>query len=394
MAKKKKLAGVIARDTKDMQASAEFLFMEAWSRVEDILENLRKEVMAVIAASLSRDDTISYQAITKANRLDRLEDVLKRAVDSAAGDIVDLWSEFQGYYDIYGRLFAGFVARKTQPPWMPVKVDLKSKVEVKDGFDPCVGHVHAYLRALADQIVAEIRKAALAEESFSALLQRVRKVLSIGAGAPRPRTREADKKGSNVPLKDENDRWKIDMNFPAGLTVSEGVYTVEDAEDFVQTLRSSMNWKYRAPGKTKAQGEKNEWLRKLEHLLAYDAVSQLHEGTLQIGSKAMGIEDFEWVTSGPHVCDFCAKRDGKTMTEIRAEIKDEYKDTPPPLHPRCNCQLVPKIKDDWSRSEVEKAGYEWNPDDGIVYRADRQEKSFGYTDMTFDEYLQQIGVRR
>lgn len=178
----------------------------------------------------------------------------------------------------------------------------------------------------------------------------------------------------------------------ANVDVTTGVYTDADYAGFMKDLQASNQWSYRARAATKAEGKQNDYLRKLEQILQYDAASQLHDGLLQIGSDEMGIADFAWVTSGPNVCDQCGDRDGLTLEEIADTLDDDYGDDPPPVHPNCNCQLVPQIKTDWAKTDVEAAGMSWDNNTGTVYNADTNETSAGFSDMTLDDYMQQIGA--
>jgi hypothetical protein len=174
----------------------------------------------------------------------------------------------------------------------------------------------------------------------------------------------------------------------------EGVYTQEQIESFLTRQQQAMQWDHRQyrPWFTDEIKANNRFLRDLEQLLGYDAVTQLHSGMLQIGSEQMGIDDFEWVATKPRTCDCCADRDGLTMKEIKAKFNDQYGDDPPPLHPNCRCSLVPKISDSWGSDVLEQKGFKWNPRNGEAsYVATDTEKKYGIQDMSLDDFMNKFG---
>jgi len=92
----------------------------------------------------------------------------------------------------------------------------------------------------------------------------------------------------------------------------------------------------------------------LERDLTSDFVDKVRSGENE-AAKKNGITQFVWIAiNGPHgktkelACDYCNKRDGLTTKEIKAKLKDDWKDDPEwskkyaiPLHPNCWCRLAP-----------------------------------------------------
>ena len=177
------------------------------------------------------------------------------------------------------------------------------------------------------------------------------------------------------------------------ISVTEGVFTQEDVDLLKADLTDANNWAYRQidPNAKMSDRINNANLRSFEQLLSADALDQLHSGMLQIGGENLGINDMQWVaTHTSTTCDHCTDRDGLTTLQISDQIKDEYGDDPPPLHPNCYCQLIPKIKDDWAENALSDAGMNWDPETGDLIGEDGTVDD-SQSKMTFDEYLKLVG---
>ena len=82
--------------------------------------------------------------------------------------------------------------------------------------------------------------------------------------------------------------------------------------------------------------------------------AQLPNAAAREAWKTAGVKRLKWVTSGSSDCPFCSKMDGKTVaieeafvpeggevTGLEQKLKVDRKMFHPPLHPGCDCQVVP-----------------------------------------------------
>lgn len=382
----------IAKDYRAVQRRFNSLFHVYMREIGKIIEDAGKDTVGIVAQSLGHYEKINYRELDLHGVWDLLEKTLDRRWKLAAQVIEAYWTEKGRNFDLMSRLVVSFIAKKTSPPWIPNKVDLKSKVSKDGGFDPRMGHIRFYLQKMTDQIMNQVKQGALNEESVSRILARIRRMFNRGQG----RVKEAE------------DPFKLNWTDPSETSdstiargpvdIEEGIFTLEDVDSFVADQRAAMQWEYRQyrPWFTDTLKSANRYLRDLEQLMGYSATTALHTGMISIGPKEMGIDDFAWVTATTETtCDVCMSRDGLTMKEIGEKIKDEYGDMTPPLHPNCRCAIVPAIKDSWSEDVLSQDGVEWDSNTGLIYQASDQEKDAGIRDMTWDEYLKNIpGVER
>lgn len=103
----------------------------------------------------------------------------------------------------------------------------------------------------------------------------------------------------------------------------------------------------------------------LEREITDDFVTRVNNGTHE-GAKAQGITDFVWIAIvDDRTDDCCLKRDGLTVTEIRAKLKGEWADdkcraSVPPAHPNCRCRVAPATGDLPEVPESNEADfYDW-----------------------------------
>lgn len=386
-----KLQDRINKDFKSVIKRANTTFDLHASIIGGVIENAGKDTISTVAAILSNYPDLNYGLISSHRTFDRLTSTLNHRWEIAAQSVEDLWGDAKSDFDILSRISVAFICKKSSPPWVNNKLDLKTLVSTDGGYDPRMGHIRFYFRKQVDAIMQSIQQGCLNGETLNQILTRVRKFFSRGRG--RMGGREAAR-GSWEDIMTSidtgaEDQFEETLYGPAD--ISEGTYTLEDVERFTARQEKVQGWESRQyrPWFTDELKSSNRYLRDLEQILVADAVDQLHEGLLQIGSEEQNIEDFVWIaTRGPKgLCDECAARDGMTMTEIKDKMKDKYKDQVPPLHPNCRCQLSPQLDRKWVDKVVDDGDKSWDPDSGKVYIADKQEKEYGITDMTLDEYM-------
>lgn len=376
----------IEKDYAQIQRRADSMFQASATDIGSMLEAANNDAINSISTILSYNSDVSYAHLTRVRSLDRLRHILEHRYDVCASDIENYWGARRKDFDLLARLSMSFISKKASPPWMRTELNLADKLSKDGRLDPRMGHIRFYLRSMVDAIIKEITRGALEEDpSLHKILKRVRRLFD----RKEPRNVREDSTNYN-PNSQVNLDQQDEFNLNGTIGISEGTFTMEDVARFQDFQKRAMRWDYREykPWFSDSLKNNNRYLRDLEQILSSDAIDQLHSGMLEIGSEEMGVKDFAWVLSRPQpVCDECTKRDGLTMTEIKSKMKDQYRDQPPPLHPHCRCQIAPKLKDDWAKNELKKSGMEWDDSTGDVYQAGKQEKKYGITDMTFDQYV-------
>lgn len=380
-----KLQKRIVKDYKDIQRKANALFQVAALNIGKIIEKAGQDVIQTIAMNLSLHPSIDYASLASLGTFDRIERLVELRLKHAASDVAQQWTYHRENFPILARTSMSFIARKASPPWVSVKLNLKDKVDsARDGiYDPRMGHIQFYFDKMADQVIAQMKQGALNQESLHDILERIRPLFL-------DKSTRRSKEAAKPPKIEETIYSRSDETTPAEkIDVEEGHFTLEDVQGFIEDLRAANNWEYRQykPWFTDSIKRRNSFLSQLEQALMSDAMALLHDNQLQIGPKEMGIKDFTWIAAYQEkTCEFCGKRHEMSMKDIKRTLKDKYKDLPPPLHPHCNCQLVPRISDDWAESQLKKDDMEWDSNEGLTYKAGK-DAEYGAVDMTYDEFM-------
>ena len=371
----------IEKSYKLVQRKAEAIFQSYAQEIGKDIELASRDVIGIVAANISSFESVNYLKLNSSGILTRIQRQVNSRLELLADKISERWTEARKTYDILSRVSMAYIGRKASPPWSETKLNLKDSLRfAKDGgSDPRKGRIHSLMARLTDQIVDEVRRGALVEESSQAIVSRIRGMFQ------RSSLNEAEKKVQvkQVTMKKENVTTKID----------EGVYSEDDLKDMIQRSIVANKWEYRQyrPWFSDTLKRRNRIMRDLEQGLMTDAVSMLHSGELQIGPEQMGVQDFMWKTNKQETtCEVCGKRNEKTMKWIRANMKDKFRDMVPPLHPNCNCELIPIVSDEWPEKVLSDGDLEWDSNDGAVYKADKLERRLGVKDMTFDEYMSEF----
>lgn len=375
----------IEKSYKLVQRKAEGIFQSYAQEIGKEIEEAGQDVTGIVAANVSSFSEIDYLKLRSSGILKRIQSQTAARLELLADTIGERWTDARKTYDILSRVAMAYIGRKSSPPWKTTKLNLKDGLSfAKDGTsDPRTGRIHALMARLSDQITDEVRRGALYGETPSQIVSRVRDLFK------RSDLKESAKPISQKTLKASRSESSFESK-DIETSIESGVYSEEDLQAMIQRAIVANKWEYRQyrPWFSDALKRKNRIMRDLEQGLMTDAVSMLHAGELQIGPEQMGVEDFVWKTNKQETtCEVCGKRNEKTMKWIRANMKDKFRDMVPPLHPNCNCELIPQISKEWPESVLKKEGLEWDSNDGSVYKADKRERTLGVKDMTFDEYM-------
>lgn len=397
-------------DYKRQMRTANTLYRYYRDQIAEVIRQTTGDTLNLVSGHLALlpPDQMNFMTARRYNILDRLKDDLHRLYDHAGYLIEKQWEDQRLMLGLHARLVAGYIARKNQPPWMPVVLDFEAVRNQRK--DLWRNLIHFHMRNLADFVVRQVNQALVNEESLHDILQRVRSVLKVKP--KKRRAREIDYRDPSLKsIQDmgENvaDTWSDTQTIfgKPPVEVTEGTFTLEDVEQLQADQVKAMGWEQRAyTPDDDALWEKNKMLNALEQSLTTDVLDLMHDGVIQIGTDNMGIKDFVWVLSRPQPeCDSCTDRDGLTMTDIKKKFgsgvfsKGEAwppglkKDSPPPLHPHCRCQIVPQLNDEWSKNALKKSGYEWDEDDGTAFNPNVSQRKLGFKDLSWDEWMAKVG---
>ncbi|MBL0233230.1 MAG: hypothetical protein IPQ08_06155 [Chitinophagaceae bacterium] len=315
------------------------------SNVGEVIDEHKNIVLKIISFELSHMMNINYKDALAHGVIRRMTQHIDHTFNMCSDKIKKYADEIQSDADLFGRLTAGYIARKVTPPWIEVNLNLKDKPrKVMDV--PWMGLFDFYFKKLSDDIMNRITQGLLYEESITDILTRVRGLF------PKPKIKSKEDDGGNygfdsggvgISGRDDNtldDSFKINKTIfgKAPVMVSEGVYTLEDVELMHNRLYEANNWEsrqYRSWFSDELKSQ-NKYLSSLEQSLGSMMTEGVNQGMIQIGDESLGIKDFIWKVDKPQKkCDECTSRHDLTMTQIKKQVKDKYKDQSPPLHPNC-----------------------------------------------------------
>ncbi len=384
------LRNKVLKDYKDGLKGANTLFLYSTSKIAKILYETRERVFQIVAGqvgALGEKTTYMHAIQTGTDR--RLTYHILQAYEEAALKIEPIWQSSRRQMALYGRLLGGFIARKNSPPWVPVKIDLHSPMDGID--DPWRGQLHYQLKYLGGMVIRQVELGLVNKESLHKILNRLKKVLGTDASYT---FKEGTAKKLPIRAGDEDQSifdTEIIFDIPA-VQISTGVFTENDVQRLQDEQVEAMEWQSRRRDVTnRDMWELNGELRMLESRMMSDNISALHNGLLKIGTQNMGVTDYQWVTSKPQKkCDGCSDRDGMTMSDIKGKFTDDPEHLAPPLHPNCRCQLVPILRDDWAKDTLKSNGIEWDDETGTTFFPNSEERSLGFTAMTWDQWINKV----
>jgi len=324
-------------------------------------------------------------------------------LDLCADQMSLIYEESHRSFDLYGRLFSAYLARKASPPWVTVKVNLKDEIPSKRrGLGTAQFHYH--MNNLAALIMKQINLALMNGESNHKIMQRVRALVKISR--KKRESRGVETVGYRLAEANNDDQYYFDMSQEVFQTnpyeVTEGVFSLEDVQRLQAAQERAFGWSTRDLGDGLVQARQNVALQQLERSYMSDMVERLHAGMTTNAEDNLGIQDYVWVVSKPQPeCDECTDRDGMTMKEIKDTfgtgiIEGSYPpargDSPPSLHPHCKCQIVPKINDEWAKNTLKSEGYEWDQESGeaITFEPDADQKKLGFTALSWNDWLSTV----
>lgn len=393
-----KLAKVVRSDYRKAQMAVNALYAFQKKGMAEVIKDFQHNVIKILAYHLANMPEVNYGYYIT-TRLDKtIQAELSAQSEVTFKRLKPLWIKLSRDLHLMGRLIGGFLSRKSQPPWLPVKLDLKSPEPHGKGVPKWSEVIPYYFKRVESLIMDQVHIGIKNEESVTQIMKRVKDLF--------PPMKKKFTEGRKI-TKKEDDEGNVQITATAFdqpvVEVIDGTYSAQDVASLQDEQKEAMDWYNRDynANMDEAVWTRNKALMGLERDLQTDVIDKLHRGMIQIGSDNMGIKDFTWIASkGRNECDICLSRDNLTMTEI----KDKFgsggfgskggvypynltQDSPPPLHPHCKCQLVPTINDEWSKNALQSQGYEWDTDSGMAFNPTAQQREMGFTDMSWGQWL-------
>lgn len=389
-----KLKGQIYKDSKEISKAHNALFKYQKQLMAKEISKYQKDVQNILVNFLSRLPEIDYSTFVS-----NYEKQVLHELESCAPieQLINLWWDLRNHINLSGRLHGGFIARKATPPWISVRMNISDPALYQLNIRNSVTYS---MRGLIQLIMGQINIGIKNQEQLGPIIQRVTSLFK----SPLKKAKEAASAPFNFDeLRVPDDTEKFD---DGNFIVEQGVFNQQDINKLRTAQIKAMGWMNRQydPNMDDRIWKRNKAMMGLERDMLNDSLFALHNGLITVGSENMGIKDFVWITSFLETtCEVCGARDGMTMKEIEEKFgKGKFprgeawpsslrQNDPPPLHPHCNCQIAADIKDDWSEKALEKDGYTWNPDSGIYFSPTGEQKKLGFTDMTWDQWLGNLG---
>lgn len=400
------LKKVIDQDYKNSLKRQNVLFKYFRSKIADQIRLGVQQSLSIIDSRLSILPDDNYIALVHSRQKLSLDDSIRTTWKHYSQIIETMWGDMRHFIDLNSRVSMAFIARKASPPWVEVKINLKDKRSRKHE-DLWMGQIHFHLTNLAEYIIRQVNQGFASGESREDIYKRIRNIARLKLTS----SKEADYRSPYMKYvasfnnSDPQNGFEsgVELNSSPNVTATEGIYRLDDIVTLQNEQIKANNWYHRQySGVDDEMWSKNKSLMALERDLMSDAVTLLHEGAYTVGSENMGIDDFQWVVSFPQnnsECDSCCERSDMMMSEIKKKFKrpidDSYPkflppDSPPPLHPHCKCQLVPKIKEEWAKDTLKNKGYEWDSEDGLAFNPDAKQKKLGFKKMSFDQWIETV----
>lgn len=383
-----KLEKKIDRETKIAQRRGYYLYLLYQKGIYEILESYSKQSLNYVANALLiiTDKEQSHGQLYNTRTLSHLRDILSHNLHKCALEMETYWSEKRKFFDLYGRFSASYLDRKASPPWAKSKVNLSKQLSNDGEHDPRKGHFKYYMTMIVDQIIIQIQRGALNEETPNQILKRVQALFN--------RTKKKGVREAYIP--------KYRQNLGEDLTASDdnlSLYGPVDIEtgfynaDMLRLLKDEMidanvlDFRQYSPAMSDELLANNKALYRLEQQLYSDYANLFHSGMADSVPDLKGIEDLEWTVDRPGVCPRCDARDGLTMAEIKEKVDDDLLDKVPSLHPNCKCQLEPRVDSSiWKKIDTEMKDVTWDPESGDL-SIPKSVRDKYKLDMSIDEYI-------
>src|SRR5271166_2944677 len=95
-------------------------------KMADVVKDFQHNVIKILAYHLANMPEVNYGYYIT-TRLDKtIQAELSAQSEVTFKRLKPLWIKLSRDLHLMGRLIGGFLSRKTQPPWLPVKLDLAS----------------------------------------------------------------------------------------------------------------------------------------------------------------------------------------------------------------------------------------------------------------------------
>lgn len=342
-----------AKQTNTVTARIERYFK---ARVFDRMTQLERDLVGTVSYEYHKwfSRTLwSYAAMNQFGRMEKLWTNVYVDIYRCFGDLMDLSARFLSTAYTLG--YAGFLyqADSLTPPNVRVKAKLDRdgiarRLDQPWSAERGGGSSRAErLSHRADQLLRDLQRtleqSMLQGESLQDALSRIKVVFGSET------KRHVGESNRLIESEDLIDPSPYSQNYPEGLTVTmggsgspvQGFIDQGAWDEAMADLQATMDWEHRKRGYfTPDGGSAYDAERSL--MTDYSRMVRAGQIDAQMPNGEV-IKDFVWQTAiGPNTCQDCLDRHDMTMTDIAEKFGD---DSAPPLHPSCNCALIPYLPD-------------------------------------------------
>jgi len=373
------LKNKIAKEDKLIKQRAANLFNLYKNEIGKIIDKYSDKIMLELSKGLlTNGQDFTYKQLMQFGILKHIDRNIHEILNDAAIECESYWSVKRKYFDLFSRVSMTYLSRKSSPPWLKTKLKLDKPLPMEGRFDPGKGHFVYYFSQMADQIMQQIQRGYLNEQSTAQVINRVKNMFN----------RRTKKNVKEQASDNSNERISGDMSLYGPIDMTFGFFSEADIAKLQEEMISARGFEYRQyrPWFSEALRANNKSLVLLENMLIADTLNLISSGQIESAPYLKGIEDLEWTVDRPGVCEYCDARAGLTHDEIKKQVKDKYGDDNAPIHPNCRCSYVPKISGEWQDSDLENQGVTWDIESGNL-KIPKAVKEQYRLDLNMDEFI-------
>lgn len=373
----------INRESKIVQRRGYYLYLLYQKGLYEIFKKYSDQALTYTSSALLNisDKSEGYKQLYNSRILAQLRTALTEDFHRAALEMEQYWSKKRKIFDLYGRVTATYLDRKASPPWRRSKLDLKDQLRKDDEHDPGKGHFKYYMSMIVDNIMMQVQRGSLNEETPNQILKRVKNLFN--------RNKKQGVREAKSNYIDDLQLSDNELSLYGKVDIETGFYN-QDMLDILKMDSISANkleFRQYSPDMSDELLANNKALYRLEQQLYSDYANLFHSGQNEGVPDLKGIDDLEWTVDRPGVCEYCDAREGLTMAEIKDKIDDEFGDKVPSLHPNCRCTLEPRVDPSvWKDVDTQMQDVSWDPDTGSLDMPTSMRKNLRL-DLNLDEYI-------
>lgn len=326
--------------------AAEAMLLKARAKVSDELRHFMNIVQSEVIRTYHGLNREFMDPITQ-HQIRMLDESLDRHARDIAIQMAQHWVNLRAHIYMLthaGEQQASINVRGGRPKHVPHD-QIHKAAYAPTAFGPIVDRAYLSLSRLRRAVIDAIEMSRIMGDEIKPAVERVMRVFPkpdrITSQRVMKRLTEAAQDGS------EEDRF----GFSAYMADDDWQEIVNEYKgEFVPKWRDPSTGRLETPVSVGTSEEYAVYPWQLEKEITEDFVSSVIAGTNE-GASAQGITDFVWNSIlDDRTDECCVKRDGLTVSEIRAKLKgdwsgDECRASVPPAHFNCRCRIAPATDD-------------------------------------------------